>query len=107
MDEQASLSFAQKCFTKKFHEPDRIGLDIMNCPSATTKEQHKKTVLGYRTFRGSACQRTFNERSGTLFNFLQYPTDIVLLVVLWRLRYTVSLRDLAEMFAGARFCVHP
>jgi transposase-like protein len=26
------------------------------------------------------------------------PTDVVLLVVLWRLRYKLSLRDLAEMF---------
>lgn len=40
----------------------------------------------------------FNERTGTPFNFLEYPTDIVLLVVLWRLRYKLSLRDLAEMF---------
>jgi transposase-like protein len=39
-----------------------------------------------------------NERTGTSFNFLEYPTDIVLLVVLWRLRYKLSLRDLAEMF---------
>ena len=31
-------------------------------------------------------------------NFLEYPTDVVLLVVLWRLRYKLSLRDLAEMF---------
>ena len=31
------------------------------------------------------------------FNFLEYPTDIVLLVVLWRLRYKLSLRVLAEM----------
>ena len=44
------------------------------------------------------CQCTFHERTGTPFNFLDYPTDIVLLVVLWRLRYTVSLRDVAEMF---------
>jgi len=28
---------------------------------------------------------------------LQYPTDLVLLVVLWRLRYKLSLRDLAKM----------
>jgi putative transposase len=73
----------------------------MNCPycqSATTKEQTKKTSLGYRTFHCSACQRTFNERSGTPFNFLEYPTDIVLLVVLWRLRYKLSLHDLPEMF---------
>jgi transposase-like protein len=73
----------------------------MNCPhclSAITKEQTKKTSLGYRTFRCSACKHTFNERTGTPFNFLEYPTDVVLLVVLWRLRYKLSLRDLAEMF---------
>src|SRR5512135_3245104 len=40
----------------------------------------------------------FNERTGTAFNDLQFPTDIVLLVVLWRLRYKLSLRDLSEMF---------
>lgn len=33
-----------------------------------------------------------------LFNYLEYPTDVVLLVVLWKLRYKLSLRDLAEMF---------
>jgi len=65
----------------------------MNCPhcqSATTKEQRKKTTLGYRTFRGLGCHHIFNERTGTPFNFLEYPTDIVLLVVLWRLRYKLS-----------------
>jgi putative transposase len=73
----------------------------MNCPhcaSGTTKEQTKRTSLGYRTFRCSACKQNFNERTGTPFNFLEYPTDVVLLVVLWRLRYKLSLRDLAEMF---------
>jgi len=63
-----------------------------------TKEQKQKTTLGYRTFRCSNCQQSFNERTGTPFNFLEYPTDVVLLVVLWRLRYKLSLRDLAEMF---------
>ena len=78
----------------------------MNCPhcaSTATKEQTKKTSLGYRTFRCSDCKRTFNERTGTPFNFLEYPTDIVLLVVLWRLRYKLSLRDLAEMFLERGF----
>src|SRR5437879_5376339 len=73
----------------------------MNCPhcaSATTKEQTQKTTLGYRIFRCSACKQTFNERTGTPFNFLEFPTDVVLLVVMWRLRYKLSLRDLAEMF---------
>ncbi len=36
-------------------------------------------------------------------NFLEYPTDIVLLVVLWRLRYKLSLRDLAEIFLERGF----
>jgi transposase-like protein len=28
----------------------------------------------------------------------QYPSDVIALVVLWRLRYKLSLRDPAEMF---------
>ncbi len=59
--------------------------------------------LGYRTFRCSQCRRKFNERTRTLYNHLQYPTDIVLLVVLWRLRYKLSLRDVAEMFLERGF----
>jgi putative transposase len=73
----------------------------MNCPycaSTMTKEQTRKTTLGYRMFRCSACKHLFNERTGTPFNCLEYPTDVVLLVVLWQLRYKLSLRDLAEMF---------
>jgi transposase-like protein len=71
--------------------------------STTTTERGKKTQLGYRIFYCSTCQRTFNERTGTPFNYLEYPTDIVLLVVLWRLRYKLSLRDLAEMFGERGF----
>jgi transposase-like protein len=73
----------------------------MNCPhclSLSTTQLARKTSLGYPTFRCSQCRRKFNERTGTLFNYLTFPTDIVLLVVLWRLRYKLSLRDLAEMF---------
>jgi len=69
----------------------------------TTTSRSKKTHLGYHTFCCHACQRRFNERTGTPFNYLAYPTDIVLLVVLWRLRYKLSLRDLAEMFLERGF----
>jgi putative transposase len=69
-----------------------------HCASPSTKEQLKKTTLGYRTFRCSACKHLFNERTSTPFNYIEYHADIVLLVVLWRLRYKLSLRDLAEMF---------
>jgi transposase-like protein len=59
--------------------------------------------LGYQRFRCKGCHREFNERTGTPFNRLQYPSDVVCLVVLWRLRYKLSLRDLAEMFLERGF----
>ena len=69
-----------------------------HCESADTRERRERTDLGYRRFRCRTCQREFNERPGTRFNHLQYPTDVVCLVVLWRVQYKLSLRDLAEMF---------
>ncbi len=78
----------------------------MNCPhcaSPRTKEQRKITALGYQTFRCSDCRRIFNERTGTPFNSLEYPTDLVLLVVLWRLRYKLSLRESSRDVLAARF----
>jgi putative transposase len=69
-----------------------------HCESTATTERADRTELGYHRFRCRDCGRVFNERTGTLFNRLQYPTDVVCLVVLWRFRYKLSLRDLAEMF---------
>jgi putative transposase len=69
-----------------------------HCQSTVTTERSDRTGLGYRRFRCRACTRGFNERTGTPFNRLQYPTDVICLVVLWRFRYKLSLRDLAEMF---------
>jgi transposase-like protein len=74
-----------------------------HCAATTTIERLRRTALGYRTFCCDACRRVFNERAGTPYNHLQYPTDLVLLVVLWRLRYKLSLRDLAEMFLDRGF----
>ena len=73
----------------------------MNCPhchSSLTSEQEGRTVHGFRRFRCRECGRRYNERTGTVLNRVQVPTDIVFLVVFWRLRYKLSLRDLAEMF---------
>ena len=74
-----------------------------HCASTVTTRRSKTTQLGYRTFFCRDCKRTFNERTGTPFNYLEFPTDIVLLVVLWRIRYKLSLRDLAEMFLERGF----
>jgi transposase-like protein len=56
-----------------------------HCATTPATEQPRRSACGYRTFRCCRCRRTFNERTGTVFNHLQYPTDLVLLVVLWRL----------------------
>jgi len=69
-----------------------------HCSSGSTVELKATTVLGYTCHRCRTSGRRFNDRTGTPFNFLEFPTDVVLLVVRWRLRYKLSLRDLAEMF---------
>jgi len=43
------------------------------------------------------CGKQFNGRSGGVLNRTQYPSDVIALVVFWRLRYKLSLRDLPEM----------
>ena len=73
------------------------------CQGEATQQLERVTGWGYRLFRCRPYRRTFNERTGTPFNHLQVPTDIALLVVLWRLRYKLSLRDLAEMFLTRGF----
>ena len=72
----------------------------MTCPyfgSGEANRRRRRTAFGYRTLACRACRRVFNERTGTPFNDLQHPTDIVLLAVMWRLRYKLSFRDVAEL----------
>ncbi|WP_424140292.1 hypothetical protein [Roseomonas chloroacetimidivorans] len=72
-------------------------MEYVDCGSAVT-ERRDRTAQGYRRFRCRACDRGFNERSSGVLNRAQYPSDVIALVVLWRLRYRLTLRDLAEMF---------
>ena len=71
----------------------------VECGSDAITERPERTAQGYRRFRCRGCGKQFNERSGTVLNRAQYPSDVIALVVLWRLRYKLSLRDLPEMFA--------
>ena len=43
-------------------------------------------------FRCAACRRNLNERTRTPFNLLEFPTGIVRLVLLWRLRTNGACR---------------
>ena len=73
-------------------------MDCVACGSAAATERPEHTARGYRRFRCRDCGKQYNERSGTLLNQAQYPSDVIALVVLWRLRYRLTLRDLSEMF---------
>ena len=70
----------------------------MECDAGDVSERPERTAQGYRRFRCRACGKQCNERSGGILNRAQYPSDVIALVVLWRLRYKLSLRDLPEMF---------
>ena len=78
----------------------------MSCPhclSRSISKRKHRTSLGYRTFYCQDCDRRFNERSGTPFNELQFPNDIVLLAVFWRLRYKLGFRDVSELLLQRGF----
>jgi transposase-like protein len=52
----------------------------MNCPhcqSSSTTEREGRTVHGYWRFQCRDCGRRYNERTGTVLNRVQVPTDIV------------------------------
>ena len=71
----------------------------IECGSEAVAERPERTAQGYRRFRCRACGKQSNERSGGRLNRTQYPSDVVALVVLRRLRHELGLRDLPEMFA--------
>ena len=73
-------------------------MECVECGSAATSERRDRTAQGYRRFRCRDCGREFNERSGGVLNRTQYPSDVIALAVLWRLRYRLTLQDLSEMF---------
>ena len=80
----------------------------MTCPHGKSHEATRRvgtTALDLARFLCTACGRRFNERAGTIFNDLQYPTEIILNAVLWRLRCKLSLRDVAELLVLRGFAV--
>jgi transposase-like protein len=68
------------------------------CGAEEILERPELTAQGYRRFRCHACGKQFNERTGGVLNRAQYPSDVIALLIFWRLRYKLSLRDLPEMF---------
>lgn len=73
------------------------------CSSRATFERRVRTKLGYKCYRCRNCPKFFNERTFSPFNRLRFTTDLIFEVVLWRLRYKLSFRDLAEIFLTRGF----
>lgn len=54
-------------------------MTCLECGSQAVTERHERTAQGYRRFRCRACGKQFNERSDTLLNRAQYPSDVIAL----------------------------
>ena len=68
-----------------------------HCHSTHTRPCQRTTKLGFKAFFCAECCRSFNERTGTAFNDYHLPSDILYLIILWRLRYKLGLRDIPKM----------
>ena len=70
----------------------------LSCGSANVAERLERTAQGYRRFRCRECGRQFNEHTAGVLTRTQYPSDVISLLFVWRLRYRLTLLDLSEMF---------
>jgi len=80
-------------------------MDCPHCASKHTQRMNQKTVLGYLQYRCGDCQRQYNERTGTALNYIEYPTEIVMIVVHYYYRFKVSLDDVVELMAMRGICL--
>lgn len=74
----------------------------MDCPHCLSKNTHQlshKTDLSYEQFYCRTCKKQYNIRTGTELNFIEYRTEVVMLVVHYYYRFKVSLDDVVELMA--------
>ena len=74
-------------------------MDCPHCTSHKTTPLKTPTNLGYSQFRCGDCRRQFNERTGTPYNFLEYPTEVVMLTVFYYYHFKSSLVDVTKHMA--------
>src|SRR5436190_15916909 len=72
-------------------------MDCPHCQSKKAKALIRKTGLGYQQYRCRDCYKQFNERTGSKLNFIEYPTEVVMIAVHYYYRFKVSLDDVVEL----------
>jgi putative transposase len=78
-------------------------MDCPHCISAKTNRMNDTTLLGYEQYRCLDCGKQFNERTGTKLNFIEYPTEAVMIAVHYYYRFKVSLDDVVELIVMRGF----
>jgi len=72
-------------------------MDCPYCQLRDTRQLKRKTALGYLQYRCGECSKQFNERTETKLNFIEYPTEVVMMSVHYYYRFKVSLDDVVEL----------
>lgn len=72
-------------------------MDCPHCRSNNTRTINSKTALGYEQHHCRQCGKQYNERTGTTLNFIEYPTEVVMITVYYYYRFKVSLDDVVEL----------
>ena len=73
--------------------PNHCSMACPHCYSTDTVQLKRTTTWGYSISRCKDCNHDFNDRTGTPFNYLEIPTDILFEVLLCRVRYKLSYRE--------------
>ncbi|PHQ78665.1 MAG: IS6 family transposase [Coxiella sp. (in: Bacteria)] len=68
-----------------------------HCESMNTRECKSKTALGYRQFRCRSCTCQYNERTGTSYNHVHYPAEVIMFALYLYYRFRNSLDDVVEL----------
>jgi len=74
----------------------------MNCPdcnSSNTRKNKQLTILGYKRYHCRACNRSYNERTGTEYNNIEYRTEVVVIAIFYYYRFKLSLDDVVILMA--------
>jgi putative transposase len=72
----------------------------MKCPYCSSKNTgrcQQRTSLGYDEYRCRDCSRQFNDRTGSVYNFLAYRTEVVVLAVRYYYEFKTSLDDVVKL----------